>query len=62
MERALANCATCPDYGCEKLQERLVDYETLARRASSPIPPADRERFITPYENQPRLEELRQKS
>jgi hypothetical protein len=61
MERALANCAACPDYGCSLLQERLVDYEAIARRVEVPIPPADRERFILPYENCQRLEELRRK-
>lgn len=59
IERGLVNCASCPDYGCEKLQQRLVTYESVVARVGAPIPEKDRARFIAPYENQARLEELR---
>jgi hypothetical protein len=57
--RSLPNCASCDEFGCEKLLGRMVDFEELAARAESPIPPEDRARFITPYENKSRLEQLR---
>jgi hypothetical protein len=59
IERALRNCAGCADYECERLAERLVNYEDVAARFGSPIPEEDRARFIAPYENKQRLEELR---
>ena len=49
----------CEDMICETLKERLVDFEELQRDYGRPIPPADRFRFIFPYENAHRLEELR---
>ncbi|MBM3470258.1 MAG: DUF3795 domain-containing protein [Armatimonadetes bacterium] len=59
IERALRYCAECADYGCEELAERLVNYEDVAARFGAPIPEEDRARFIAPYENKQRLEELR---
>jgi hypothetical protein len=59
IERSLDNCSECSDYGCEKLAERLVIFEGIARRMADPIPEEDRARFIAPYENQRRLEVLR---
>jgi hypothetical protein len=61
LARGLDNCAQCDDYGCEKLQERLVDYEALRLKSGQAIPPADRLRFILPYENKLRLEAFRRK-
>lgn len=62
--KKLENCAQCEDMICkdmicETLKERLVDFEELQRDYGRPIPPADRIRFIFPYENAHRLEELR---
>jgi len=59
LARGLRTCAECPEYGCERLAERLVDYDALAARLGEPIPAEDRARFIAPYENKRRLEELR---
>lgn len=59
IERGLQNCAQCADFGCEKLSERLVIYEDVADRIRDPIPKEDRVKFIAPYENKVRLEELR---
>ncbi len=58
--RDLANCSECPDYGCEKLAERLVVYEEVAERVGRAIPAEDRARFIAPYENKRRLDQLRE--
>jgi hypothetical protein len=62
LQRELENCAACGEYVCEKLKERLVVFEEVRCRAGTDIPPEDRERFIRPYENQVRLEELRKAS
>jgi hypothetical protein len=62
IERGFANCSQCPDYACEKLADRLVVYEELAARTPSSIPPEDRTRFIAPYENKRRLDQLRRPS
>jgi hypothetical protein len=59
IERRLSNCSQCGEYVCDKLAQRLVVYERIAERASEPIPDADRERFILPYENRRRLDALR---
>ncbi len=59
IERRLHNCAECPDYVCDKLAGRLVVYEDVAARCPHPIPEEDRTRFIKPYENKNRLENLR---
>lgn len=59
IERELENCAQCEDYICEKLKERLVDFEQMQSEHGQPIPPADRQRFIFPYENAHRLEAMR---
>jgi Protein of unknown function (DUF3795) len=59
MERALSNCAECPEYGCERLTERLVVYEEIAARRGALIPEEDRASFIAPYENKRRLDKIR---
>lgn len=59
ISRSLQNCASCSEYACEPLLGRMVEAEVLAARAGSPIPPEDRARFIMPYENRRRLEQLR---
>jgi len=62
MEHGFPNCSQCPDYACEKLRERFVVYEDLTARTPSSIPPEDRNRFIRPYENKRRLDQLRRSS
>jgi hypothetical protein len=62
MAKGLASCAECPDYICAKLSDRLVVYEKLAARNPDPIPVEDRARFIAPYENKGRLDNLRRLS
>ena len=59
IQRDLANCSECPDYICDKLADRLVVYEELAATHPSSIPLEDRARFIAPYENKARLDQLR---
>lgn len=58
MARGLENCAACAEQDCEKLAKRLVVYEDIAARIGV-IPEEDRARFIAPYENKRRLDDLR---
>ena len=61
IERELEHCAQCDDYSCDRLRERLVDFEEIQREHEQPIPPADRQRFILPYENAQRLADSRKR-
>jgi len=56
--RGIASCASCTDYICEKLSDILVTFETMQSKFDHPIPDADRQRFIFPYENADRLTAL----
>lgn len=59
IEKGLDNCAQCAEYVCDKLQQRLVVYEEIARGISGDIPGDDYACFIRPYENKRRLDALR---
>lgn len=52
-------CSQCGEYGCEKLRTRWVVYEQMAEAIDFPIPEEDRAKFIAPYENKARLDQLR---
>ena len=56
--RGIENCASCADYICEKLSDILVTFEAMQSKFDHPIPDADRQRFIFPYENTDRLTAL----
>ena len=62
IQRGMAICSECPEYVRERLADRLVVYEELAAKHPRPIPAEDRIRFIRPYENKERLEQLRRRS
>jgi len=59
-ERNLPNCASCSNYICEKLKERVVELDSIERRFGTEIPIEDYYRFIQPYENKRRLEVYKQ--
>jgi len=59
LDSGLDHCAQCEQYVCEKLTERLVDYEEIKSRIGAEIPEEDYLRFIRPYENKRRLAALR---
>lgn len=61
IERELEHCAQCNDYICDRLRERLVEFEHIQSEHGQPIPPADRQRFILPYENAQRLADSRKR-
>ena len=58
-ERGLENCGYCDQYICEKLKDRIVEFDTIRERLQQDIPEEDRARFILPYENKLRLERIR---
>ena len=58
LERGLENCAACQDMICDKLRERLVDFNVIQAQYDQPIPKEDRRQFILPYENNARLKKL----
>ena len=62
IEKELMNCSQCPDFGCEKLTQRLVVFDDIAAQMGGAIPEQDRSRFIFPYENKRRLDDLRGKT
>ena len=59
IERGISNCAFCDEYICEKLETRIVSFQDIQERFEQPIPEADREQFIRPYENEKRLKKIR---
>lgn len=62
IEHAIVNCAVCQDYGCEKLQSRLVSIEEIAAKTAEPIVEEERIAILYPFENKERLEEIRRKN
>jgi hypothetical protein len=58
IKKGLNNCSECGEYPCEKINERLVVYEQVAKDKKD-ITETDRTLFIKPYENKVRLDELR---
>lgn len=61
IDHGLENCAACENYICDKLTERLIDFESFQTEYGRSICEIDRQRFILPYENAVRLRELRHK-
>jgi hypothetical protein len=56
IEKGLNSCASCDEYVCEKLKERIVLYADVKRRIGQNIPEDDYFCFIHPYENKRRLD------
>ena len=61
MARGLENCADCDEYPCKDLEKRSVDYERVKERHGGPLPEADYETFVKPYESRQRLDEIRRR-
>ncbi len=57
--RGIANCASCGEYVCGKLRERIVDRAEIERRCGGPVPETDYQLFVRPYESRARLGALR---
>lgn len=62
LDKGLENCAQCADYGCERLRQRLIEYEAIRGQVGAEIPEDDRRCFILPYENKERLDSIRNSS
>jgi len=61
IEKGFQNCAYCDEYICKKFEQRMVTYESVARRFKEPIQEEDYKNFIRPYENRKTIDELRMK-
>jgi hypothetical protein len=59
IEKALANCAKCADFICEKLRKQMDAIKPIAEKHAAAMPPEDYERYIRPYESEQHLRELR---
>lgn len=59
IEKGITNCTECEEFDCEKLKARLVVFEEIQKKFQSPIAQEDRKKFIAPYENKVRLDNLR---
>ena len=59
IQRGLQNCSECEQYICEKLKERLVDFDDIQNKIGIEIPEVDHICFLLPYENKRRLEAIR---
>ncbi len=59
LSKGIDTCGTCPDFICDKLQSRMVDFERLVIERG-PISEEDRELFVRPYESRQTLEELKE--
>jgi hypothetical protein len=60
IDKGLNNCASCEEYACEKITERIVVYEEVKSRVVRYIPADDYICFIQPYENKRRLDIYKQ--
>jgi Protein of unknown function (DUF3795) len=59
MERGISSCAACELYVCDKLQERIVEFDEIKNRMSGVVPEDEYISFIQPYENKRRLDHYR---
>lgn len=59
IEKGLESCASCDQYVCDTLKERIVLYEDVKNRVGREIPQDDYVCFIQPYENKRRLDFFR---
>lgn len=62
IEYGFENCGDCPKYVCDRLKDRIVNFDEISAKFKEGIPPEDRTRFIFPYESNTRLERIRLKS
>ncbi|HNS51184.1 MAG TPA: DUF3795 domain-containing protein [Anaerolineae bacterium] len=59
IQKGLQNCASCEEYICDRLAERLVTYKGVRDSAAGLLSEDDYQCFVRPYENKRRLEALR---
>ncbi len=61
IERGLDNCASCPDYMCDKLRTRTVSYEKVASMFRGMLSQEKYDKFFAPYDVRKTLNEIRLK-
>jgi len=59
LQHKVSNCAHCDDFICEKLSEKIIDTQKIAKRVGGSIPQEDYERFVKPYDSAKMLADLR---
>ena len=59
IDRECDTCATCPEFGCARLEQRTVTRAWVEQRLGAVIAPADYRCFVRPYLGRPRLARLR---
>ena len=60
--KKLENCAGCSEYVCGKLGQRIVDRQDLEKKLERKLTEEEYEKYVKPYESQPRLDRIRQSS
>jgi hypothetical protein len=61
LTKGLDNCASCEVYPCKTLARKFIDGKRVIEKYGAPIPKADYDRFVGPYENKKTLEALRRR-
>ncbi len=59
LAKGIPNCAYCDDYICTKLSKRIVNPKEVIKKCKEPISKEEYERFIKPYDNKTKLDEIR---
>jgi hypothetical protein len=61
IKKNLENCASCKDYPCQKLEERMTGVEAVTKRFYDKIPQEEYDNFIAPYDARKTLDGIRRK-
>ncbi len=59
LAKGIPNCAYCNEYICIKLSKKIVNPKEVIKKCKEPISKEEYERFIKPYDNKTRLDEIR---
>ena len=59
IEKKFNNCSECDDYICDKLKQRIGEYNCFNKYKKEEIPADEFELFIKPYLSKERLDKLR---
>lgn len=59
IEKKIDNCASCADFICDKLKQRIVGRRDIENKLNRKLTEKEYELFIKPYESNERLEKIR---